>query len=211
MPGECRASTSFFLAKSWMPAFAGMTKESSCHLDLAVFRRHGAVVVEPGEAEGAAFGHPRRELDVGVGRDRRLEVDAEHELVVERGGELVDDLARDELAALVLAKAGLHDVGDQRPDLDHLALLRALGQLDASVLRHRVFSAQPPQPPTVTLTVFFAVMNSPLLVLATTVTSCVAARRMRVATSARPQAGVKWNVTMRGRGLACATTRMSLM
>src|SRR5580658_1775333 len=110
LPSSCprmRASTSFLhVAKTWMAGTgpAMTVKAPSRHLDLAVFRRHRAVVVEPGEAEGAAFGDPCRELEVGVGRDRGLEVDAEHRLAVERAGEPVDDLTRDELATLVLAK-----------------------------------------------------------------------------------------------------------
>src|SRR3546814_7491349 len=60
-------------------------------------------------------------LEVGIGRDRRIDVAGEHRRAVECAGELVDDLARDDLAFLVLALAGLHRVVDQRLDGDHLA------------------------------------------------------------------------------------------
>src|SRR5579883_696109 len=140
MPGEGRASTSSCESgKTWMagtsPAMTAL-RQTLRHHDLAVFRRHRAVVVEPAEAERAARGRAHVELDVRVGRDRGLEVDAEQRRAVEGAGELVDDLARDELAGLVLAKARLYDVGDEGADLDHLALLGALRQLDANVLGH---------------------------------------------------------------------------
>ena len=54
---------------------------------------------------------------------------------------------------------------------------------------------QPPQPPTVTFTSFWLVKNSPLLVLATTVTVWLSASRMRVEAAALPDSGVKLNLT----------------
>ena len=62
----------------------------------------------------------------------------------------------------------------------------------------------------VTLTSFWPVKYSPLLVLATTMMFCVAARRMRVEAAALPDMAEKWNVATPGLGLPSATTSTSL-
>ena len=71
-------------------------------------------------------------------------------------------------------------------------------------------AAQPPQPPIVTLTCLLAIKNEPSFILATAITSCVAARRMRVLASATPLAGEKWNVTTPERGFSLATIMTSV-
>src|SRR5664279_6267647 len=74
----------------------------------------------------------------------------------------------------------------------------------------KLFVDQPPQPPMVTFTSFWPVKNWPLLVLATTTMFCVAASRMRVATCALPDIGVRWEVATPGLGLPSDTTMISL-
>ena len=72
----------------------------------------------------------------GLARHRRLEVGGEHFLAVHRAGELVENFARDGLAGAILALAGLHDMRDERLDLDEVALLRfLLVELDAGFSR----------------------------------------------------------------------------
>src|SRR6185503_11588289 len=60
-----------------------------------------AVVVGPGEAEGAALVHPGGELQVGIGGHRRLEIAGEHRLAVELAAEPPDDFSRNEIAVLI--------------------------------------------------------------------------------------------------------------
>src|SRR6266581_686417 len=89
-----------------------------------------ALVVDPGELEIAArFGHGE-ELQVGVGRDSRREVRAEHLDSVVAAGEGVDDVALDEPPDVVVAEARLHRMLDQDADLDDLAALRLPWDLD---------------------------------------------------------------------------------
>ena len=65
----------------------------------ALLRRgHRAVVVDPGESEGAALRHFHRELEIRIGGNRRLQIGAEHLVAVEGADERIDDLARDRLA-----------------------------------------------------------------------------------------------------------------
>ena len=107
----------------------------------------------------------------GLAEIGRLEIGREDFLAVHRGGELVEDLARDHLAVGALALAGFHDVRDERLHLDEVALLGfLLVELDArfdgcaaidDLLKKRVgmwlAQRQPPQPPIVTFTCLLAV------------------------------------------------------
>src|SRR3546814_3121924 len=77
-----------------------------------------------------------------MGRDRRIDVAGEHRRAVECAGELVDDLARDDLAFLVLALAGLHRVVDQRLDGDHLAGSGRLRDFHAGLGRCHCFRSE---------------------------------------------------------------------
>src|SRR3954470_2153258 len=99
---------------------------SSGDRDLLLGRDLRAVVVDPGEGEGAALLGLELELHVGIGRDRRLEVGREERLAVELDGELVDDLARNDRAGAVAALPRLHDVRNEGLDLDEVALLGGL-------------------------------------------------------------------------------------
>src|ERR1035441_2668504 len=176
----------------------------------------GLTVAKPEVAAGlsgvtlSTFGE---ELHVRVGGDRRIKIGAEYRLAVELARELVDDLARDRLPVLILALTRLHNVRHQRLDLDEIAFLGFLRKLQPRFFRHVSLlnlCCQPPQPPMVTFTSFWAVKNSPLLVLATTTMFCVVASRMRVEASALPDMAEKWNVATPGLGLPSATTMTSL-
>src|SRR5215471_4610641 len=103
----------------------------SADSDLVLGGGDGAVVVDPGELERAAFIDPRGKLQKRIGRNGSFEVDAEHGFAVELARELVDDLARNGVAARVLAETRLHDVRKQGLDFDDLALLGVLRQLGA--------------------------------------------------------------------------------
>src|SRR5262249_21255907 len=142
-----------------------------------------------------------------------FKIGSENRLAVKFASKLVDDLARDRLAILVLALAGLHDVRQQRLDFDDLAFLGFGRKLEPWLFRHvrlPISLDQPPQPPMVTFTSFWLVKNSPLLVFATAMMFWVAARRIRVDASALPDNGEKWNVATPGFGLPSATMRISL-
>src|SRR5262249_1804879 len=160
---------------------------------------------------------------------------AEDELAIQLAAEGVDDHARDGLAACVLPQSGLHDVRNQRLDVDCLALpdflfvepdtgfdllchgflpnpLGVLGFLAGMILSksRRFFGImrQPPQPPIVTLICREAERNVPSLNLATAITSWVAASRMRVDASGTLRAEKRNRIT-RAFGFAGASTRIS--
>src|SRR6185437_10751905 len=69
------------------------------------FLRRGdrSVVVGPAELESTAFVDFGVELHVGIGGNRGLKIDGQHRLSVELTRKLIDDLARDCLAVLILA------------------------------------------------------------------------------------------------------------
>src|SRR6185436_11904045 len=81
-------------------------------------RRREAVVARPRERERAALGGDGRERDERVRGDGGVQLGAEDLDAVVRAHELADEVARDRGAPLRAAIAGLHDVGDQRLDLD---------------------------------------------------------------------------------------------
>src|SRR5262245_54005228 len=96
---------------------------ASCDRDRLIDTDRGAVVVNPGEIEDPAFLDPHRKLQIRIGGDRRFEVACEHWLPVEAAREAIDDITRNELATLILPLAVLHDMGDQRLDLDDVTFL----------------------------------------------------------------------------------------
>jgi hypothetical protein len=63
-----------------------------------------SIVIDPGQHDRAGFLRPKLELDVRIGGDRRLEINREDFLAVDRAGELVEDLAGDGVAARILAQ-----------------------------------------------------------------------------------------------------------
>ena len=110
-------------------------------LERAVILRPGYAIeydhVGPRELERAAFLGLDENGHIGIGGDCRMHVGAEHFLAVEGSDELVDDQARNQLAGLaVLARAGFHHVGNQRLDLDDLALLGSGGDTNSGFLSH---------------------------------------------------------------------------
>src|SRR4029077_4315074 len=98
------------------------TSYPSRHLDRLARLDQRAFVIDPGELERAGFRRLELELEIRVGRNRAFQIAAENELAVEFARKDIDDHARDRLAAYVLAKSGLHDVRNQRLDVDRLAL-----------------------------------------------------------------------------------------
>src|SRR6266849_2286432 len=94
-------------------------------------RVSGAAVFFPYEFEPAALRRPQVKFDVGVGSDRFVEIDLErHDLVV-AAGELIDDLARDDVALVIMPQAGLHLMANQGFDLKDFALRRSARHLYA--------------------------------------------------------------------------------
>src|SRR5690606_26404094 len=71
-------------------------------------------IIEPAQFQIARPGHPHVESHVRIGRDTRLHFDLEHLLATERGGEGVDDVARDRLAFPILALTGFQELRDER-------------------------------------------------------------------------------------------------
>src|SRR5262249_46203823 len=90
---------------------------------------HGTIIVDPAEPEGPAALDLCSELDERIGCDSGFEVGGEHALAIKVARELVDDLARDRVAALVLAEPGLHRMRQERLDLDNLAFFGFLWNL----------------------------------------------------------------------------------
>src|SRR5262245_6147424 len=90
-------------------------------------RDRAAVIIRPRESESAAFLNLRRKLQIRIGSDRRIEIAAEHRLIVKLTHEAVDDLARDHGAVLVPAQAVFHRVRQQGLDLAALPFARLPG------------------------------------------------------------------------------------
>ena len=81
------------------------------------------------------------------------------------------------------------------------------GSLTRGLVMYAVLRlAYPPQPPTVTFTDRRVIRNLPSLSSAKPITSCVCARRMRLAADALPDSNVKRKVATFGAGLAVEIT-----
>src|SRR3981081_140264 len=178
----------------------------SFHGDL---RRCGfveAVVAGPLERDRSACARHRVEGDEGMGGDCGVEVGAEKLLAVVAAGELGDDVARDRLAHVVVAIAGLHDVRDQRLDLDGLPAL-GLGRHIDEGARHDRSSRQAAS---VTITSAEADQNEPSLSSAIATMVCVSARRKRVVMRPRPARGPRRALMMLGCGFFSLKTWIAL-
>src|SRR5260221_13892241 len=72
--------------------------------DHEIFRKRvsGAAVFFPYEFEPAALRRPQVKFDVGVGSDRFVEIDLERHDFIVAAGELIDDLARDDVALVIM-------------------------------------------------------------------------------------------------------------
>src|SRR5262245_27267622 len=145
-----------------------------------------AVVARPGELELAALGRHREERQERVRGDRREQVGAEDLLAVIGADELADDVARNRLAHVVVAIAGLHLVLDQRLDDDDLAFLGLRRNVDECAC-HQGRSSR--QAAIVTITSTSSVQNVPSLISAIAISFCESASRMRVAIFACPARG----------------------
>src|SRR5207249_4013238 len=104
--------------------------------DFFLGRDHGAVVIRPGEREDAAFLDLDGKLQVGIRGNGRLQFTFEYGLAVEGAGEALDDLARHDLAAWVLALTRFHHMSNERLDFDDLAFAGLLRQPYARLFRH---------------------------------------------------------------------------
>ena len=83
------------------PERAGATL---AHRDRLLADNRRAVVIDPGQHHAAALLGPELELDVRVRRDRGLEIGGEHLLTRHQADELVEDLARNDVAIGILAE-----------------------------------------------------------------------------------------------------------
>src|ERR1700730_12047939 len=178
----------------------------SFHRDL---RRCGfveAVVAGPLERDRAAFGRHRVEGDERIGGDRRVKVGAENLLAVVAAGELRDDVARDRLAHVVVTVAGLHDVRDQRLDLDGLPALGLGRHIDEGA--GHVRSSR--QAASVTMTSAEADQNERSLSSAIATMVWVSARRKRVVIRPRPARGPRRALMMLGCGFFSLKTWIAL-
>src|SRR6185503_17377568 len=112
---------------------------SSGHRQGALQCENRAAILFPYVVECSALKGAHLELDIGIGRHRLVQLGLEHNLAIVAAGEAVDDFARDELALLVLAQAGLHRMGDQRPNDEDLAACGGAWHVDAwQRCRHRL-------------------------------------------------------------------------
>src|SRR6266702_394018 len=88
-----------------------------------VLQRVGvAAILFPDERESAALGRAQVEFYKRIRRNGLVEIDAEHHHVIVAAGKLVDDLARDDVALVITAQAGLHLMADQGLDRKYLTL-----------------------------------------------------------------------------------------
>src|SRR5262249_40072823 len=139
----------------------------------------------------------RVEAHERIGGDRREEIGAEDLLAVVAGDEARDDVAWDRLADVVVTEAGLHDVRDQRLDLDHLAAFCLLRHVDEGAGHQSKLSRQAAR---VTMTSADVDQNEPSLSSATATMVCVSARRKRVEILARPARWPRWALITFGSG-----------
>src|SRR6202048_2241465 len=92
-------------------------------------RVSGAAVFFPYEFEPAALRRPQVKFDVGVGSDRFVEIDLERHDFIVAAGELIDDLARDDVALVIMPQASLHLMANQGFDLKDFTLRRSAWHL----------------------------------------------------------------------------------
>src|SRR6202521_4964955 len=164
------------------------------------FRRGGfdlAVIVGPFEFQRPALGRHREESDERVRGDRLMQVGAEDFRAVIGAHEQVDDVARDGGAGFVAPVSGLHDVRDQRLDLDDLTALGLGRHVDEGAGHDQLYSRQAAM---VTITSTVSDHSEPSLISAIATTFCESASRMRVEKAARPARGPKWTLMMLGCG-----------
>src|SRR5687768_7263562 len=133
------------------------------------------------------------EGDERIRRDRGVQIGAQDLDAVVGADERADDVARNELAELRAAKAGLHRVPGEGADLDHFAFLCFGRNVDHDA-RHQM-SPSSRQADSVTMTRTLSDQNEPSLICAIAVTAPVSAIRARVATRALPARGPRCAVS----------------
>src|SRR5260221_4224385 len=149
--------------------------------------RRVAVVAGPLELERAALGGHGGESDERVGCHGRVQLRAEDFDAVVGADEARDDVARDQHAALGAAEAVLHHMTGERADLDHLAALRRVRDVDDDA-RHQI-SPYSRQAESVTTTDTVSDQYKPSDSCAMAITLPVSAMRARVERRARPARG----------------------
>src|SRR6185312_6518899 len=122
-----------------------------------------------------------------IGRDRLVKRGVENRLAVVGAHERRNDVARNQLADVVVPEAGLHDVRDQRLDRDDLAALGLLRNIDQGACHQIRLSSR--QAPSVMITSTWSDQNEPSDISQIAVTVWVSASRTRVAISALPARG----------------------
>src|SRR4029453_19357424 len=165
-----------------------------------------AFIARPAETDLAALGRHCEERHERIGGDRRREIHAEDLGAVPARGKALDDVARNDAAVGAGPEAGLHDMQDQRLELDHLALLGGLGRIDED-LGH-VRSSR--QAASVTITSALALKNSPLLVSAMATIFCESPSLMRGAITALPFRGPRRGAKTCGCGFFSLKTWIAL-
>ena len=163
--------------------------QASAHAQRARLGVGKAVVALPVELQGAAGAGAQHEGDEGIGGHGRVQLGGKDRLSVQPAAEAPDDAPRHQRPLAVGAVAGLHRVGDQGTDLDHLAGAHARRQGDEGSDAHVKVSrgcVTGPQPSTqaarVTSTSTCRVRTRPSARRAAATTFCEVARRMRVLT-----------------------------
>ena len=81
-----------------------------------------AAVLLPDELKPTALGGAQVELEIGIGRNGLVQIGHEHVGSVITADKFVDDLARDDIAFVVVAQACFHLMADQGFDLKDFAL-----------------------------------------------------------------------------------------
>ena len=175
-------------------------------------RIDAAAILFPDEIEPAALRRAQGEFEEGVGRDRLVKIDAEHHGVVVAADKLVDDLARDHIALIIVAQPCFHLMADDGLDLKDFALRRS-ARHDARVVSGWSLSALPHlrrshwwrhRPRS------WSSASVPSFISATATTNCGLARRMRVDTRGTLRCGTKWKLATSMIGFCGANTRICL-
>src|SRR6266436_9264530 len=104
---------------------------SSPDQEIVSQREDAATILPPEKVKPPTRCRAEVELKIGIGSHGLIQVDAKHHLVVVAADKLVDDLARNHLAAAVTAQSRLHFMFDQGLDLNNLALYCGAGHLHA--------------------------------------------------------------------------------
>src|SRR3984893_10935440 len=185
---------------------------SSTDHEVVCQRINAAAAFFPVELEPTALCRAQVELNIGVGRNGLVQIDAEHDDVVVTADKLVDDLARDHVALVITTQPRFHLMADQGFDLKDFALCRSVWHLHAWY-RGEHFCLPPrcqAQPLVATSTQVLVIRSAPSFISATARTYCGSARRIRVDTRGSLRGGTKWKVATSMSGFRGASTRAYL-